>query len=177
MDEPYFYKFEDKIFKYKLPKGLSYVLQTTDITEHLDTDGLSLTYKYEAENPKKPKRERDFSFTKVELLSYHKNGHRWGTPGSIMDYDRHMTIYPVPAKIRYSLRSILRSAVLPILKKQDSKHQFKLSVYYRAFSESNYAPLDRGGLYIEQDRYSDKRKVLYRNKEFNIDKEIKGVVS
>lgn len=166
------YKFEDRIFKHKLPKGLSYVLQTKDIINVLDVDGLSLSYTYSANNPKKIE---NFSFTNVELLSYNKYEKRWGEPGSIMDYDRHISIYSVPAKLRKALRFTLTSNILSRLKNLENKPKFNISVYYQTFSKSNYEPLDRGGLYIE--RYGDKPVVLYRDKEFDMDKEIKELVS
>lgn len=171
-------KFEDRIHKHKLPKGLSYVLQTTDITEVLDTDGLALSYHYDADNPKKVKKllVKDFSFTNVNLLSYHKREHRWGEPGSLLDYNRYMSIYCVPAKLRWPLRAILRSDVLPRLKALESRQTLNLTVYYRVFDRSSYNLLDRGGLYIESDRYNDKAKVLYRNTEFDLDKEIRECV-
>ena len=174
----YIYTFEDRIHKDKLPKGLSYVIQTTDITNILSKDGLDLHYSYQATNPCKPEKRHngDISFTKVELLSYTKYARRWGEPGSMMDYDRHMSIYSVPAKIRYRLRNAIINHVLPKLKDLESKPKFHVSVYYRCFSKSNYEPLDRGGLYIEQDRYGDKATVLYRDKEFDIDKEIRELL-
>lgn len=175
----YVYTFEDRIHKHKLPKGLSYVLQTTDITSVLNTDGLSLSYSYESENPGKLSKSvvKDFSFTKVELLSYTKYGKRRGEPGSWLDYDRHMSIYSVPARIRHALRCTLTNKVLPQLKALESKPKFNVSVYYRTFHKNNYEPLDWGGIYIEQDRYGDKPIVLYRDKEFDLDKDVKELVT
>lgn len=179
MNNDYVYKFEDRIHKHKLPKGLSFVLQTTDISSILDTEGLSITYSYMADNPQKPEKSKsvvkDFSFTKVELLQYRKREHPWGAPGSLMDYNRHMSVYCVPGKIRWSLRAILRSDVLPRIQKLESRPEFSLSVYYKTFHKNSYDLLDWGGLYIEQDRYGDKAKVLYRNKEYDIDKELRSL--
>lgn len=173
----YICTFEDRIHKHKLPKGQSYVLQTTDISSVLETDGLSLTYHYSPDNPKKIKRPRDFSFTRVELLSYHKRKQRWGAPGTWNDYDRSMTVYSVPAKLRGFLRPVLVAQVLPRLRKDLAKlNEFKISVYYRVYDRSNYEPLDRGGLYIERDRYDEDAKVLYRNTEFDLDTEIREIV-
>lgn len=175
------YAFEDRIHKHKLPRGVSYVLQTTDITNAISTDGLCLSYSYTAENPRKLKHKTlgksSFSFTKVDLLSYHKYGRRQGEPGSWLDYDRHLIIYSVPARIRKVLRFALTANILPQLKLQESKPTFSIAVYYSCFNKSNYEPLDHGGLYIEQDRYSDKAKVLYRDKEFDLDKEVKELVT
>lgn len=175
MKEGYVYVFEDRISKDKLPKGLSYVLQTTDITSVLSTDGLCLNYSYQADNPRKPEKQHkgDISFTNVDLLSYTKRERRGGEPGTLFDYDRHMSIYSVPAKIRYRFRNTLTYKILPRLKDLESKPKFHVAIYYRCFSKSNYEPLDRGGLYIEQDRYGDRPIVLYRDKEFDMDKEIK----
>lgn len=176
--EGYKYAFEDRIHKRKLPKGLSYVLQTTDITSILGTDGLCLSYSYLSDNPKKIKKERDFPFTNVDLLSYTKRDYRMGEPGTEMDYHTHISIYSVPAKLRKAFRFALTSNILPRLKEmQQSKPKLNTSVYYRCFSKSNYEPLDHGGLYIEQDRYNDKAVVLYRDKEFDLDKEIKELVT
>jgi hypothetical protein len=177
MNKGYIYTFEDRIHKDKLPKGLSYVLQTTDITNIFSTNGLSLSYSYDADNPKKVKKERDFPFTIVDFLSYTKYVRRWGEPGSVMDYDRFMAIYSVPAKLRKTFRSILIIDVLPKLKNLESRPKLNISVYYKTFHKNNYEPLDWGGLYIEENRFNDKAKVLYRNKEFDLDKEIKECVS
>jgi len=177
MSDLYVCKFEDRISKNKLPKGLSYVLQTTDITSVLSTDGLALTYSYSPGNPKKIRRLRDFSFTKINLLSYAKYAKRWGEPGTIMDYDTHISVYSVPARIRYALRSALNTYILPQIKTIAEKYsKVNLSVYYSTFHKNNWEPLDWGGLYIEKDRYNDKAAVLYRRKEFDIDKEVKEVV-
>jgi hypothetical protein len=176
MNKIYQCTFEDRIHKHKLPKGFSYVLQTTDITEFLDKDGLALSYSYQADNPQKLEKSVDFSFTKVELLSYHKRKERWGEPGAWDDYNRHLSIYSVPAKIRGSLRAALKTYVLPEIRNLERLPKFKLSVYYRTFHPNNYEPLDWGGLYIESDRYNDDAKVLYRNKEFDLDTEVKELV-
>lgn len=179
MKEGYVHTFEDRIHKDKLPKGLSYVLQTTDITSVLSTDGLCLNYSCMTGNPQKLEKSvvKDFSFTKVELLSYTKYTKRWGEPGSAMDYNRHMSIYSIPAKIRYQFKNTLTYKVMPRLKDLESKPKFHVSVYYRTFHKNNYEPQDWGGIYIEQDRYNDKATVLYRDKEFDMDKEIKELVT
>lgn len=175
LNKNHVYTFEDRIDKHKLPKGLSYVLQTTDIANVLTTDGLSLSYSYSPDNPQKVEKQlgvKRFSFTKVELLGYHKHRHRGGEPGAWDDYDRSMVVYSVPAKLRKALRFALTSNILPRLKAFESLPKFNLSVYYRVFDKD----FDRGGLYIEQDRYNDKAKVLYRDKEFDLDKEIRECV-
>jgi hypothetical protein len=179
MKEGYVYNFEDRISKEKLPRGLSYVLQTKDITSVLSTDGLCLHYNCMTDNPQKLEKQvvKNFSFTKVELLSYTKYAKRWGEPGSMMDYNRNMSIYSVPAKIRYRFRNTLTYKILPFLKDLESKPKFHVSVYYRTFHKNNYEPQDWGGIYIEQDRYGDKPIVLYRDKEFDMDKEIKEIVT
>jgi hypothetical protein len=173
------YTFEDRIHKQKLPKGFSYVLQTTDITKVLSTDGLALYYSFLAENPQKVEKSvvKKFSFTKVELLSYSKYAQRRGKPGGWDDYDRYMVIYSVPARIRGRFRSVLSEKILPFLNALEKRPKFHVSVYYRAFDKNNYKPLDRGGLYIEEDRYNENAKVLYRDEKFDLDEKLKELVS
>lgn len=173
------YTFEDRISKQKLPKGFSYVLQTTDITKILTTDGLKLSYSFLAENPQKLEKSvvKRFSFTKVNLLSYSKYGQRRGEVGAWDDYDRYMVIYSVPAKLRGPFRIALTEKALPFLKALEKRSKFNVSVYYRVYDKNNYKPLDFGGLYIEQDRYGEDAKVLYRDEELDVDEEIKGIVS
>lgn len=181
----YICKFEDRIHKHKLPKGLSYVLQTTDITNVLPKDGLAISYSYQADNPKKPKPAAKwepphwdrYRHSNVDLLAYIKRTKRWGEPGTMLDYDRYLIVYSVPAKLRKAFRAVLISTVLPFLGTVEVKPKFNISVNYQYFNPSNYGPLDRGGIYIEQDRYSDRSTVLYRDKEFNLDKEIKECLS
>lgn len=173
------YTFEDRISKHKLPKGFSYVLQTTDISKILSTDGLALSYSFLAENPQKLEKSvvKDFSFTKVELLAYSKYAQRRGEAGTWSDYDRYMVIYSVPAKLRGLFRLNLIEKVLPVLKTLEKRSKFHLSVYYRVYHINNYKPLDWGGLYIEEDRYGEDAKVLYRDEELDVDEEIKEIVS
>lgn len=180
----YICKFEDRIHKHKLPKGLSYVLQTTDITKVLSTDGLAVRYSYQADNPRKPKQSKwepshwdRYRNSSVDLLSYIKRTKRWGEPGSAFDYNRYLVVYSVPAKLRKAFRFCLITTVLPFLKTVEAKPRFNISVHYEYFNPSNYEPADRGGIYIEQDRYSDKAVVLYRDKNFDLDKEIKECLS
>ncbi len=118
-----------------------------------------------------------FSFTKVELLSYSKYAHRRGSAGAWDDYDRYMVVYSIPAKLRGVFRPTLIEKVLPFLKALETRSKFHVSVYYRVYDRSNYEPLDRGGLYIEQDRYGEDAKVLYRDEELDADEEIRGIVS
>jgi len=173
------YTFEDRIHKQKLPRGFSYVLQTTDMTKVLSTDGLKLSYSFLAENPQKLEKSvvKRFSFTKVELLSYSKYAHRHGEHGAWDDYDRHLSIYSVPARIRGRFRSVLIEKILPFLKALETRPKFHVSVYYSAFDKNNYKPLDRGGLYIEEGRYSENAKVLYRDEEFDLDDKLRELVN
>ncbi len=90
-------------------------------------------------------------------------------------------MFSVPAKLRRTLRNVLISEVLPFIKKiGDGPGKLNLEVYYRTFSKSNWEPLDRGGLYIEKRWKSDKlipeSQLLYRNKEFDIDEQIKEIL-
>jgi len=156
--------FEDRIHKPKLPKGFSYVLQTKDIISILPTDGLSVSYRYLLKNPEK----NGNAFTTIDLLEYSKYD---GQLGSLLDYDTRLVVFSVPAKIRKVLQITLINEVLPIL---NNLNRLNISVYYEHFNRSRYKHINRGGLYVEQDKY--KGKVLYHNKDFDIDKEVKEIL-
>jgi hypothetical protein len=157
------------ISKNKLPKGLSYPLQTKDIEGSLETEFLSLIYYYAPDNPK------EFKWTTIiNLLTLHEKSRQLE---HLIPYDYLMSVYSVNAKLRKKFRDILVAEVLPYLRKwQDANHKGRgVSVYYHAFHASNWPHLDFGGIYIEADRYKPQSKMLYRNKDFNIDEDLKVI--
>ena len=93
------------------------------------------------------------------------------------DYDTSMIIYSVPSRLRKNLRFALKE-VLPIIKQwqNGNNKNHELTICYQRYNRSKWEPLDRGGLYIVQDRFKDKEKLIHRNTNFNLDKELKELV-
>lgn len=145
------------IKKHKLPKELSYPLQTSDITKFLNTDSLNIYYTYLYENYKKEKN------IYISLISYTIYSAKIT---SELDYTSVLRIYSVPSRLRKPFRQALNTSVLSIIKDWQNKGH-SLAVYYRNNG------LFCGGLYVEKDRYRDKAKVVYHDKNFNVDDEIK----
>lgn len=151
------------IRKAKLPKGLSYPLQTQDIVNGLNTESIAVFYNYAYCDSKKLGQWD--SLCLFDLRRY---------PDKVSTVVGHlfsMSVYSIESKLRKKIREVLCKEVLPFVKKwQELNNKGKgLSVYYQVFHEDYQG---RGGIYIEEDRYGPKKKLLYRNENFNIDEVI-----
>jgi hypothetical protein len=127
------------ISKDKLPRKSSYVLQTSDIIETLDTSDLRLSYAH----------------------LQNKDGSRaWGRIDILFcDYRQtearrfFLGISSVPSQVRHQLRKAVKIEVLPLLKQWMSVQGIRNNsffVHYERHHPSNYELYDRGGIYIEQ---------------------------
>jgi hypothetical protein len=157
---------ETLIRKEKLPKGLSYPLQTQDIVNGLHTESLAIFYRYDCSNPGKMNK-----WTVIDLFDLHCYPDKTRT---LVGNNFSIGITSIESKLRKKFREILCKEVLPLAKTwQELNNKGKnLSVHYRVFQDDY---LGYGGIYMEENRYGPKKKILYRNDSFNIDEDLKVI--
>lgn len=164
-------KLEDIVSKDKIPKGMSYPCQTSDLMPLIDNSKIHISYGFR-KNPWGDNNNLRLDIMWVQCYS------RKLAASSVVGNEFFMSVQSVPGKLRARIREKLRVDVIPFFKEWILKRHFGhilLAKYEMHKYKLGSSIIDNthAGLYIEDEKpnrkLGERGVIVYQDKSFDID--------